>query len=79
MAESEGSTTEAIGRPGPWKEGRYQQPGQSVDQSVVTPAGTSLNPDKRVSTPVTRQDYELPKLDSTESGGKSEPPGGDAG
>jgi hypothetical protein len=76
MANNEGSTNEAIGRPGPWKEGRYQRPGQSVDQSVQTPAGTSPSSDVPISTPVTRTDYELP---NSKSSGKSEPPGGDAG
>jgi hypothetical protein len=77
MEKSEGSTDEDIGRPGPWKEGRYQEPGQSVDQSVKTPPGTSPNPDNRVSTPVTRKDYELP---GTEPGTDRESePGGDAG
>jgi hypothetical protein len=77
MANSEGSTNEDIGRPGPWKEGRYQRPDESVDQTVHTPAGTSPNPDKRVSTPVTRKDYEFPDAASTDA--HSEPPGGDAG
>jgi hypothetical protein len=77
MTQSEGSTDEDIGRPGPWSEGRYQQPGQSVDKSVRTPAGTSPNPDAPPSTPVTRKDYELP--DSEPTGGSQESPGGDAG
>jgi hypothetical protein len=77
MANSEDSTDENIGRPGPWKEGRYQGPGRSVDQTVKTPAGTLPNPDKRVSTPVTREDYESP--DAAPADGHSEPPGGDAG
>ena len=33
MTRTDGSTNEDIGRPGPWKEGRYQQPGQPIDQS----------------------------------------------
>jgi hypothetical protein len=78
MASSEGSKDEAIGRPGPWKEGRYQRPGQSVDQSVRTPAGTSPNPDQPASTPVTRKDYEFPGTEPAIDG-DSEPPGGDAG
>jgi hypothetical protein len=56
---SEGSSDEDIGRPGPWREGRYQQPGKSVDESVKTPPGAS--PTKGpVSTPVTLEDYEKP-------------------
>jgi hypothetical protein len=46
MGNSEGSTDEDIGRPGPWKEGRYQRSGQSVDQPVHTPAENATNSDK---------------------------------
>ncbi len=77
MANSEGSTDENIGRPGPWKEGRYQRPGQSVDQSVHTPPGTSPNPEQPASTPVTRKDYDPDWDPATDA--NSEPPGGDAG
>jgi hypothetical protein len=67
MANSEGSTNEGIGRPGPLKEGRYRRPDESVDQTVHIPAGTSPNPDKRVSTPVTRKDYEFPDATTARS------------
>ena len=77
MVNSEGSKDENIGRPGPWKEGRYQRPGQSVDQSVRTPAGTSPNPNKPTSTPTTRKDYDPDWDPATEA--HSEPPGGDGG
>jgi hypothetical protein len=87
--KSEGTTGEDIGRPGPWGEGRYQKPGQSVDESVRTPPGSVPDADKRSSTPVTRRDYESsgrasPKGDSDVSGGDAGPegdagPGGDAG
>jgi len=78
VGKSEGTTGEDIGRPGPWGEGRYQEPGQSVDESVRTPPGSVPDADRRSSTPVTRKDYEsaetaLPPED------KSELPGGDAG
>jgi hypothetical protein len=33
--KSKGTTDESIGRPGPWREGRYQQSGQSLDDSVA--------------------------------------------
>jgi len=80
MTETKGTTDEDIGRPGPWREGRYQKGGQPLDQSVRTPAGTSPNPDVPVSTPVTRKDYEFPGEEGHESkDGSSEPPGGDAG
>jgi hypothetical protein len=59
-AESTGSSDEAVGRPGPWKEGRYQQRDKPVDKSVRTPPGTSAGPDAPASTPVTQKDYELP-------------------
>jgi len=78
MTRTDGSTNEDIGRPGPWKEGRYQQPGQPIDQSVRTPAGTSPNPDTPASAPVTRKDYEFPDSAPT-TNSSSEPPGGDAG
>jgi hypothetical protein len=78
MGNSEGTTGEDIGRPGPSGEGRYQKPGQSVDESVCTPPGSAPNADKRSSTPVTRKDYESSETTSP-SKDKSELPGGDAG
>jgi hypothetical protein len=78
MGKTEGTTGEDIGRPGSWGEGRYQEPGQSVDESVRTPPGSAPNADKRSSTPVTRKDYESSET-SSPSKGKSELPGGDAG
>jgi hypothetical protein len=78
MGNSEGTTGEDIGRPEPWGEGRYQKPGQSVDESVRTPPGKVPNADKRSSTPVTRKDYESSETASP-SKDKSELPGGDAG
>jgi hypothetical protein len=77
MAGSEGSSNEDIGRPGPWKEGRYQRRGQSVDQTVQTPPGTPPSVDNPVSTTVTRKDYKFPDEESSED--PLEPPGGDAG
>ena len=88
MGKSEGTTGEDIGRPGPWGEGRYQEPGQSVDESVRTPPGSVPDADERPSPPVTRQDYESSKTRSPSTGesktgspskDESEPPGGDAG
>jgi hypothetical protein len=78
VGNSKGTTGEDIGRPGPWGEGRYQEPGQSVDESVRTPPGSVPDADKRPSTPVTRDDYESAE---TASSPKDEPesPGGDAG
>jgi hypothetical protein len=70
MAEK-GTAGEDIGRPGPWGENRYQKPGESIDKSVRTPAGTVPGERADISTPVTRKDY------GTESDEGS--PGGDAG
>jgi hypothetical protein len=78
MRKSEGTSGEDIGRPEPWGEGRYQEPGQSVDDSVRTPPGTVPNADKRPSTPVTRKDYESPGSASHPKD-ESDLPGGDAG
>jgi hypothetical protein len=58
MSESKGSSDESIGRPKEWREGRYQRPGASVDLSVVKPAQTPDESPDRVSTPVTKKDYE---------------------
>jgi hypothetical protein len=33
-----GTSDEAVGRPAPWREGRYQQPGKPVDQTVNNPS-----------------------------------------
>jgi len=73
-AEPLGTSGEAIGRPGPWSETRYEKKDQPLDQSVLTPPGTSPRVDKPVSTPVTRRDY---TGGSGESDGET--PGGDAG
>jgi hypothetical protein len=78
MKKSEGTAGEDIGRPGPWGEGRYQEPGQSVDESVRTPPGSVPDAEKRPSTPVTRRDYESSETTSPPKG-DSESPGGDAG
>jgi hypothetical protein len=78
MGTSKGSTGEDIGRPGPWGEGRYQEPGQSVDESVRTPPGSVPNPDERPSTPVTRKDYGASET-TPQSRDDVDLPGGDAG
>ena len=49
---------ESIGRPEEWREGRYQEAGESVDKTVLTPKKTTLEPADIKSTPVTRKDYE---------------------
>jgi hypothetical protein len=52
------SSDEAIGRPGPWREGRYQRPGDPADQSVNKPSETDAQPHDTVGTqtpPATRR------------------------
>jgi hypothetical protein len=74
--QASGTNDEAIGRPGPWGENRYEKKDQPLDQSVLTPPRTPPTVDKPVSTPVTRRDY------ATESEGdeaENDMPGGDAG
>ncbi len=49
---------ESIGRPGPWREGRYERAGEPGEESVIRKPGEG--PADTVSTPVTREDYEGP-------------------
>ena len=58
MSEPEGQGDEAIGRPKEWREGRYQQPGKPVDESVKKPPANADDEPDTVSTPVTQKDYE---------------------
>ncbi len=58
MSESKGTSDEAIGRPKEWREGRYQQPGKPVDDTVDTESNPGKDPEAPKSTPVTRKDYE---------------------
>ncbi|MGA2398987.1 MAG: hypothetical protein ABSG30_13100 [Steroidobacteraceae bacterium] len=54
-----GSTDESIGRPGNWREGRYQRSGALVDQSVNDPSQQNPpDPPAEREKPVTRRDYE---------------------
>jgi len=48
--EGTGSSDEAIGRPGNWREGRYQQRGAPIDQSVNKPSETTAEPHDTVGT-----------------------------
>jgi hypothetical protein len=61
ISNEKGSSDESIGRPAEWREGRYQQPGKPIDESVRTPADEVDRSDQPVSTPVTRRDYEQVK------------------
>jgi hypothetical protein len=74
-----GSTDQDIGRPGPWREGRYERQGDPIDESVRTPPGTSPSHDTPESTVVTRRDYLFPDQEPDPSEDTTEPPGGDAG
>jgi hypothetical protein len=58
MSKSKGSSGQSIGRPTQWREGRYQQPGKPVDESVRVPADERNRSREPISTPVTRRDYE---------------------
>jgi hypothetical protein len=60
VSESKGTSDEAIGRPKPWGEGRYQQPGKPVDDTVDTEAKPEQQPEAPKGVPVTRKDYEQP-------------------
>jgi hypothetical protein len=55
-----GSTDESIGRPGTWREGRYQRGGAPVDQSVNKPSQSDRpkSPPAEEQKPVTWRDYE---------------------
>jgi hypothetical protein len=54
-----GSTDESIGRPGNWREGRYQRDEARVDQSVNPPSQSAPKaPPAEQQKPVTLQDYE---------------------
>jgi hypothetical protein len=49
-AANTGSTNESIGRPSPWREGRYERAGTPVDQSVNKPSETDRAPHDAVGT-----------------------------
>ena len=55
-----GSTDQAIGRPGNWREGRYQRSGARIDQSVTqtSRANRPKSPPADQLKPVTLRDYE---------------------
>ncbi len=51
-----GSSGEAIGRPGPWQEGRSQEKGEPVDESVTKePQALPKDPPSK---PVSQSEYE---------------------
>jgi hypothetical protein len=53
---TDGSSDQDIGRPGVWSEGRYQQPGKPVDETVTKePQAPPAKPESR---PVSQKDYE---------------------
>lgn len=63
----QGSTDEAIGRPGNWREGRYQRGGAPVDQSVNQPSQTDDEPHDTMGT-------QTPPAGSRPNTPKSPPP-----
>jgi hypothetical protein len=58
---SKGSSDESIGRPSEWREGRYQQPGKPVGDTVRIPDEARQGSTDRISTPVTQRDYQQRK------------------
>ena len=62
-----GTTDESIGRPGNWREGRYQRRGAPVDQSVNQPSQTDDEPHDTMGT-------QTPPASSRANRPKSPPP-----
>ena len=60
-SDSKGSSDESIGRPREWREGRYEQPGMPIEESVTTQKKVGNGADNRISTPVTQRDYQQRK------------------
>jgi hypothetical protein len=58
VSKSKGTSDEGIGRPKEWREGRYQQPGKPVDDTVETGTETPDVPAGSNGVPVTKEDYE---------------------
>jgi len=57
VSKSKGTAHEDIGRPGPWTENRYQQPGKSVDNRVDDTGHDKTKASDKTSRPVTLEDY----------------------
>jgi hypothetical protein len=58
VSKSKGTSNQDIGRPGPWGENRYQQPGKSVDNRVDDARQDPKTKSKDTkSRPVTLDDY----------------------
>jgi hypothetical protein len=54
--KNKGTTDESIGRPGPWREGRYEESGEALDNSVQPDQPLdSKNPTKTPDAAKTRQ------------------------
>lgn len=66
-----GSSDESIGRPADWREGRYQQPGKPIDQSVNKPSETTAEPHDTVGT-------QTPPATGKDNAAKGHPPKGQA-
>jgi hypothetical protein len=68
-AEGKGSSDQAIGRPDNWREGRYQQRGKPVDQSVNKPSEARAEPHDTVGT-------QTPPATGRDNAATREPPKG---
>ncbi|MGD0494085.1 MAG: hypothetical protein ABSC32_21375 [Steroidobacteraceae bacterium] len=66
-----GASDESIGRPANWQEGRYQQRGQPIDQSVNKPSETAAEPHDTVGT-------QTPPATGRNNAGAGRPPKGQA-
>jgi hypothetical protein len=56
-SDQRGSSDESIGRPSPWREGRYERRGKALGDTVVTKGGAAAESHDDLSTPVTQKDY----------------------
>ena len=66
-----GSSDESIGRPANWREGRYQQRGEPIDQSVNKPSETTSEPHDTVGT-------QTPPATGKDNAATRQPPKGQA-
>jgi hypothetical protein len=66
-----GSSDESIGRPANWREGRYQQRGGPIDQSVNKPSETTSEPHDTVGT-------QTPPATGKDNAATRQPPKGQA-
>jgi hypothetical protein len=76
--KNKGTTDESIGRPGPWREGRYQRLGQPLEASVapdrpldskrpIDAPGEPKAPSGPISTSVHLEEYTAPNAPDTKA------------